>query len=427
MTFSPHTLTEKIISAHVGREVFPGEFVLIPLDLILCHEVTTPPAIRLLKQHNLNKVFNPQKIVVTPDHFVPARDEKSAILAKELREWAQQQKIKKYYELGRGGVCHAVLLEDGHVGPGMTVIAGDSHTCAHGVVGALAFGIGSTDLAFGLATGKVWLEVPKTIRVNITGKLKKGVTAKDIMLEIIRTLGVAGATDRVLEFGGSVIRAMAVEDRVPLSNMAIEAGATTGLIEPDEKTWRYVKEHGWKMPKPHLPPHLGGGYSSDPDSHYDRVVEINVSKLTPVVAFPHLPSNVHTIAAARKKKIKIDQGVIGSCTNGRIEDLRIAAKILKNKKVASSVRLIIIPATVKIWQRALQEGLLKIFSEAGAVVSTPTCGPCLGGHMGVLAPGERAISSTNRNFIGRMGSKDSEVYLASPETVARSCVKGFIC
>ncbi|MFH0834289.1 MAG: 3-isopropylmalate dehydratase large subunit [Patescibacteria group bacterium] len=412
------TLVEKIIAKNlVSGEPREGEFVQIKIDRLLCHEVTTPPALEMLEKRGISKVFDPAKIVVTPDHFVPAKDEKSATLAKKLDEWVRKVGIKNYYPIGKHGVCHTIFLEQGHIGPGMVAIAGDSHTCTHGVVGALAFGVGTTDVAAAIATGQVWLEVPKTIRVNLIGKLQPGVFAKDAMLEVIRQLGVAGATDRIIEFGGEVIDNLEVEDRVVFSNMAVEAGATCGMINPDQKTIDYVTARGLKDFEV---------LRSDEDANYEKTIEIDVSALEPMVAFPHLPSNAKPISAAKKEKIKIDQAYLGSCTNGRIQDLREAAEVLKNKRIADGVRMIVVPATTQIWNQAEAEGLFKIFTAAGATISTPTCGACLGGHMGCLAAGERAIASTNRNFVGRMGSKNSEVYLASPRIVATSAIAGFI-
>lgn len=410
------TITEKILAKHCGKEsVVPGELVNVGIDIILAHEVTTPAAISALENVNLDKVFDPDKIVVTPDHFVPNKDEKSADLAKRLREWVKRHKIKNYYEIGRHGICHTILLEQGHVGPGMIVVCGDSHTCTHGVAGAFGWGVGSTELAAAIATGKVWFEVPETIKVVINGKLKKGVYSKDVILKIISKLGVAGATDKVIEFSGSTIDEMEVEDRVTLTNMAVEAGATVGIINPDRKLMNYLKERTDKK---------FDMVQSDPDANYSETLEFDVSNLEPLVGAPPLPSNGKPVKDV--KNVKVDQAVIGSCTNGRIQDLREAAKILKGHKVAPFVRMIIIPATTDIWKQANEEGLFDIFTEAGATVSTPTCGPCLGGHMGVLADGEVAIASTNRNFVGRMGSPKSFVYIASPATVAASAIKGEI-
>jgi 3-isopropylmalate/(R)-2-methylmalate dehydratase large subunit len=412
------TLAQKIIAKNlISGKVEANEFVKIRLDRLLCHEVTTPPAIEMLEQRGITTVWDADKIIVTPDHFIPAKDEKSASLAKKLDKWVRKMGIKNYYPVGRHGVCHTIFLEQGHIGPGMVAIAGDSHTCTHGVVGALSFGVGTTDVAHAIAKGEVWLEVPQTIRVNIVGKLLANVFAKDVMLHIIHTLGVDGAINRVLEFGGEVIDSLEVEDRVVFSNMAVEAGATCGLINPDKKTIQYVEKRGLKD---------FVALHSDDDADYEKIIEIDVSNLEPQVAYPHLPSNTKSISEAKKEAIKIDQAYLGSCTNGRIQDLREAAEVLENKKIADGVRMIVVPATTDIWKQADAEGLFVIFTSAGATISTPTCGACLGGHMGVLAAGERAIASTNRNFVGRMGSKESEVYLASPRIVATSAVAGFI-
>ena len=419
----PQTLTEKIIEKHlVSGNPTVGSFVKIWIDRLLCHEVTTPPAIEMLKKREIEKVWDTDKIIVTPDHFVPAKDEKSAMLAKKLDEWARKNKIKNYYPIGKHGVCHTIFLEQGHIGPGMVAIAGDSHTCTHGVVGAFSFGVGTTDVAYAIATGEVWLEIPRTIRVILRGKLPSGTVAKDAMLFVISQLGVDGATNRVLEFSGEIIDSLEVEDRVVFSNMAVEAGATCGIIAPDEKTIAYLRERGLE-----LPTEISSGLiQSDDNANFERTFEFNLNNLEPTVAYPHLPSNTKTISEAKKDTIKIDQAYLGSCTNGRIQDLREAAMVLKNKKIADGVRMIVVPASTDIWKQADKEGFFKIFTEAGATISTPTCGACLGGHMGVLAAGERAVASTNRNFIGRMGSKKSEVYLASPRIVATSAIAGII-
>ncbi len=415
------TIAQKIIASHiVSGDTTPGSFVKIKLDRLLCHDVTTPPALDMLKQRKLNKVWDADKIVVTPDHFVPAKDEKSALLAKKLDEWVRQQGIKNYYPIGRHGVCHTIFLENGHIGPGMTAIAGDSHTCTHGVVGALAFGVGTTDVAAAIVSGEVWLEVPQTIQIILNGKLQPGVTAKDAMLAVIHKLGFDGATNCVIEFSGEIIDALEMEDRVVFSNMAIETGGTCGIIAPDAKTIAYLKERGLEVSK------ADAELAADPDAEYTKTITLDLSDLEPTVAYPHLPSNTKPISEAKQDKIKIDQAYLGSCTNGRIGDLREAAEVLKGKQIAEGVRMIVVPATTKIWNQAEEEGLFKIFTAAGATVSTPTCGACLGGHMGVLAAGERAIASTNRNFMGRMGSKESEVYLASPRIVATSALKGII-
>ncbi|MFH1586595.1 MAG: 3-isopropylmalate dehydratase large subunit [Candidatus Diapherotrites archaeon] len=410
----PQTITEKILAKHCGKEeVSPGELVNIDLDLILAHEVTTPPAISALEKNGIDRVFDPDKIVVTPDHFVPNKDEKTAELAKRLRDWVKRHKIKNYYEIGRHGICHTILIENGHVLPGMTVVAGDSHTCTHGVVGAFGMGIGSTELAAAIATGKSWFIVPETIKVEINGELGKGVYSKDVMLQVLSKLGVDGATDKVIEYVGSTVDEMEVEDRVVLTNMAVEAGATLGIMNPDKKTIKYVEQRSSR--KYDL-------VKSDDDANFASHKKFDVSNLEPMVAVPSLPSNGKPVSNV--KDVNIDQAVVGSCTNGRIGDLREAAAVLKGNKVHKDVRMLVIPATTKIYKQALREGLLEQFIDAGAAVSTPTCGPCLGGHMGVLAEGERCIASTNRNFVGRMGHPKSEVYLASPATVAASAIEG---
>ncbi len=410
------TISEKILAKHCGKtKVSPGELVSVDVDVILAHEVTTPPAINELARLGVDRVFDPRKIVVTPDHFVPNKDEKSAELAKTLRDWVRRHRIKNYYEMGRHGICHTILLEQGHVGPGMIVVCGDSHTCTHGVAAAFGWGVGSTELAAAIATGKVWLEVPETIRMKITGELQKGVYSKDVILHVLSKLGVAGATDKVIEFCGSAIDAMEVEDRVTLTNMAVEAGATLGIINPDGKLMEYLGKRAKRKFEP---------ASSDTDAKYAEIREFDVSRLEPMVGMPPLPSNGMRVSDV--KGVGIDQAVVGSCTNGRIADLREAARILRGRKVADFVRMIVIPATMSVWKQANKEGLLDVFAEAGAVVSTPTCGPCLGGHMGVLASGEVAVASTNRNFVGRMGSPKSQVYIASPATVAASAVAGEI-
>ena len=412
------TITEKILAKHAGRDrVMPGELVKAKLDLVMCHDVTTTPAIDMMKEHGITKVFDPEKIVIMPDHFVPNKDIKSAEMVRKIRLWADKMGIETFYELGNHGVCHALLPEQGHVKPGMTIVGADSHTCTHGALGAFSTGIGSTDLAASLATGELWFKVPPTILFNITGSLQEGVYAKDIILEIIRLIGVDGARYKAMEFCGPVIDELSIEARMTITNMAIEAGAKSGIIAADDKTVAYLKERG-----------IEGEYDmfkSDEDAVYEQVINIDISDLEPMVAFPHLPDNGKTMSEINKK-IRIDQAYIGSCTNGRIEDLRVAAEHLKGKKVPKGTRCIVIPATTDIWKQANKEGLLDIFMEAGATVSSPTCGACLGGHMGIIAAGEKCISTTNRNFVGRMGSPDSEVYLASPATVAASAVAGYI-
>ena len=410
------TISEKILAAHAGkRQIEVGDLVEISLDIILAHEVTTPPAISMLEKMGMDVVFNPDRIIVTPDHFVPNKDEKSAELAKRLRGWVKRHNIKNYYEIGRHGICHTILLEQGHIGPGMTVVAGDSHTCTHGVVGAFGMGVGSTELAAAIARGKTWLIVPDTIRVNVEGAMGKGVYSKDVMLHILSDIGVDGATDCVIEYGGSTIDEMEVEDRVVLSNMAVEAGATLGIINPDEKTVKYVKSRGCKGFMV---------YTSDKEAAYKKTLTYDISDVEPTVAEPPLPSNGRPVSEF--SDMQVNQAYLGSCTNGRIQDLREAAKVLKGKRVNPDVRMIVVPATTDVYRQALKEGLLEVFIKAGAAVSTPTCGACLGGHMGVLAEGEVAIASTNRNFVGRMGHPKSKVYLASPATVAASAIMGRI-
>lgn len=410
------TITEKILAAHSGRKrVTPGELINAEIDVIMCHDVTTTPAIDMLAERGLNRVAHPERVVVIPDHFVPNKDIKSAEMVAKIRRWANEQKIEKFYELGHHGVCHALLPEQGHVRPGTTIICGDSHTSTHGALGAFSTGIGSTDLAAALATGQLWFKVPETILFRLNGKLGKGVYAKDVILEIIRQIGVDGALYKAMEFSGDLIDALSVEARMTICNMAIEAGGKSGIINPDQKTIDYVEARTAEPFKI---------FSSDPDAEYCRIVEIDVTDLEPLVAFPHLPSNGKPVSEVGD--IPVDQAYLGSCTNGRIEDLRVAAEILKNRQVAKNIRMIVVPATTDIWKQANREGLLDVFMAAGAAVSTPTCGACLGGHMGVLAAGERCISSTNRNFVGRMGSPQSEVYLASPATVAASALAGKI-
>lgn len=387
------------------------------LDLIMCHDVTTTPAIDMLKQRGIEKVFDSRRIVIMPDHFVPNKDIKSAEMVRKIRLWALENGIEAFYELGRHGVCHALLPEQGHVKPGMSIVGADSHTCTHGAFGAFSTGIGSTDLAAALATGELWFKVPASLLFCIEGKLPAGVYAKDVILEIIRRIGIDGALYRAMEFRGSTVSVMDMEERMTLCNMAIEAGAKSGIIAADSCTAEYLDARGIRD-YPLI--------DSDPNAEYEKVYEIDVASMEPRVAFPHLPANGKAVSAI-KEKIPVDQVYIGSCTNGRIGDLRIAAQILKGKKVASGTRCIVVPASTEIWKQANREGLLDIFAEAGAAVSTPTCGACLGGHMGILAAGERCISTTNRNFVGRMGSPESEVYLASPATAAASAIRGYIC
>ena len=410
------TITEKILAAHAGKDVVrPGELINARLDIVMCHDVTTPPAIRMLRKFDMDRVFDPEKIVVIPDHFVPNKDIKSAELAKRLREWVGDHNISHYYEIGQNGVCHAVLPEDGWVVPGSTIVSGDSHTCSHGALGAFSTGIGSTDLAAAIYAGELWFRVPESIKFVLNGSLSRGVYSKDVILEIIHRIGVDGALYQAMEFTGTVVDELSVEARLTMTNMAIEAGGKSGIINPDEKTIAFVRERTDRE---------FTVYTSDPDAEYAEVIDIDCSAIEPVVAFPHLPSNVRT--AREAGTVKIDQVYIGSCTNGRIEDLRVAADIIKGRKVAKGTRGIVVPATTKVWRQAMAEGLFDIFSDANFVVSSPTCGACLGGWMGVLAAGERCVSTTNRNFVGRMGSPESEVYLASPATAAATAVTGVI-
>jgi len=410
------TITEKILARHSGKDsVRPGELVNCDISTIMLHDVTTTPAIDLLEKYDIKKVHDPRRIVIMPDHFVPNKDIKSAEMVAKIRRWAQKQHIEHFYELGEHGVCHALLPEQGWVTPGKTIICGDSHTCTHGALGAFSTGVGSTDLAAALATGKLWFKVPESIHFIIRGRLAAGVYSKDIILEIIRRIGVDGARYMAMEFSGEVIDRLSVAARMTICNMAIEAGAKSGIINPDQKTAAFVQartDQAYEV------------FISDTNADYQQVVELDVSELQPLVAWPHLPSKGQPIN--REDKIKIDQAYLGSCTNGRLEDLRIAAGILKNRHIAKGTRMIVVPATTEIWKQANAEGLLDIFMAAGATVSTPTCGACLGGHMGVMAAGERCISSTNRNFVGRMGSPRSQVFLASPATVAASAIAGQI-
>ncbi|MEA3343647.1 MAG: 3-isopropylmalate dehydratase large subunit [archaeon] len=412
------TITEKILANHSENEkVDPGQLINAKLDIILAHDITTPPAISMLKEHNMDKVFDPKKIIVAPDHFVPNKDIKSAELAKRLREWVTHQNIENYYEIGRHGVCHAILPEQGHVLPGTTIVCGDSHTCTHGALGAFATGIGSTDLAAAIATGELWFKVPGTMRFQIDGKLQKGVYSKDIILNVIQDIGVDGALYKAMEFWGSTIDSLSIEARMTITNMAIEAGAKTGIIEPDQKTKDYLKN---RTKKPY------SVVKSDKDADYESARCYNASEIVPTVAMPNLPSNGKPAKELEKQNIHLDQVYIGSCTNGRIEDLRIAANILRGSKTKKGTRLIVVPATTDVWMQAKSEGLFDIFNEAGAAISTPTCGACLGGYMGVLAKGEACLSTTNRNFTGRMGHHGSKVYLASPATAAASAIEGII-
>jgi len=416
------TITEKILAKAAGKKtVKPSELIDAKLDVVLFIDVTGPAAVSMLVEKGIDKVFDREKIVVTPDHFQPAKDIKSAELHKRLDDWAKRHNIKHYYRLGRAGVCHALLPEQGHIRPGEVIIGPDSHTCTYGAFAALGTGVGSTDLAAAIATGKLWFKVPASMKFVLKGKLGPGVYSKDVILTVIGRIGVDGALYRAMEFVGPALRDMSMEARMTMTNMAIEAGAKNGIIGFDEVTKQYLDEH--LKDKKLSSPASDGKYTifeSDKDAEYIAVEEFDCSKIEPMVALPHLPSNAVPVGECAGKDM--DQAYIGSCTNGRIEDLRIAARILKGRQVA--IRTIIVPATPTIWKQAKDESLFDIFYEAGCVISAPTCGACLGGFMGVLAAGEKCISTTNRNFVGRMGDPKSEVYLASPATAAASAVEG---
>jgi 3-isopropylmalate/(R)-2-methylmalate dehydratase large subunit len=408
------TITEKILAKAAGKEkVRSGELIDAQLDVVLFIDVTGPAAIKMLQERGIDKVFDREKIVVTPDHFQPAKDIQSAELHKRLDDWAKRHKIKHYYKIGRAGVCHALLPEQGHIRPGEVIVGPDSHTCTYGAFAAFSTGIGSTDLAAAIATGKLWFRVPASMKFVLNGSLPAGVYSKDVILAVIARIGTDGALYKAMEFSGSALADMSMEARMTMTNMAIEAGAKNGIIRFDKVTKQYLAEH-LKDKKEYTI------FESDRDAEYTAVEEFDCSKLEPMVALPHLPSNAVSIGECAGKKM--DQAYIGSCTNGRIEDLRIAAKILKGKQVA--IRTIVVPATPTIWKQAKDEGLFDIFYDAGCVISAPTCGACLGGFMGVLAEGERCVSTTNRNFVGRMGHPKSEVYLASPATAAASAIEG---
>lgn len=412
----PMTMAEKILAAHAGlEEVVPGQLIECDLDLVLSNDVTAPIAIKEFKKVGVDKVFDPTKIALVPDHYVPNKDIQSAEQAKMTREFAREQGITHFYEVGCMGVEHALLPEQGVVGAGDLIIGADSHTCTYGALGAFATGVGSTDAAIGYATGKAWFKVPESILFNIEGELQPGVTGKDIILHIIGMIGVDGALYQAMEFRGSAIESLTMDERLSISNMAIEAGGKAGLIKVDDVTRAYMDG---RTERPYKE------YHSDPDAVYAKVYNINAADIVPTVAFPHLPSNTRPAAEARD--ITIDQSVIGSCTNGRIEDMRQAAAVLKGHKVNPNVRCIIIPATQQVYRQCIEEGLMEIFLDANCAVSTPTCGPCLGGYMGILAAGERSIATTNRNFVGRMGDPTSEVYLSSPAVAAASAVLGHI-
>ena len=412
------TMTQKILAAHAGLDnVVAGQLITCKLDLVHGNDITTPVAVNVFNTMGVDKVFDKEKVSIVPDHFVPNKDIKSAEQCKYIREFAKKMGVVNFFEVGQMGIEHALLPEKGLVVAGDIVIGADSHTCTYGALGAFSTGVGSTDMACGMATGEAWFKVPSAIKFNLVGRLNKNVSGTDVILHIIGMIGVDGALYKSMEFSGEGMRNLSMDSRLCMANMAIEAGAKNGIFAVDELTLEYCKKHSKKKPVV---------YEADPDAVYDEEYTIDLSTIKPTVAFPHLPENTKTVDEIGEKEIKIDQVVIGSCTNGRIEDLRIARNILRNKKVASDVRCIIIPGTQKIYLQAIAEGIIQDLVEAGCAVSTPTCGPCLGGYMGILAAGERCISTTNRNFVGRMGHVDSEVYLASPATAAASALTGYI-
>jgi len=413
------TISQKILAKHAGlKSVEPGQLISCKVDLVLGNDITTPPAIKEFEKIGVKRVFDKKKIYLVPDHFAPAKDIKSAEQIKMMREFAKKYGIVNFFEIGCMGIEHALLPELGAIRPGDLVIGADSHTCTYGALGAFSTGVGSTDMAAAMATGEVWFKVPEQLKFIYKGKLQKWVEAKDLILYTIGQIGVDGARYMSMEFTGPVIDKLSIEGRLTMANMAIEAGGKNGIFEADEKTLRYCKNVGTGfIPVRNL-------YKSDPNAEYKKVYEYDISEIEPQVSFPHLPSNIRPVSKCGH--IKIDQSVIGSCTNGRIEDMRVAAKVLKGKKVHPDVRLIILPATQKVELQMIKEGLMEIFIKAGAVVSTTTCGPCLGGHMGILAEGERSIATTNRNFVGRMGHPKSEVYLSNVAVAAASAVAGRI-
>ena len=412
------TMTQKILAAHAGLDhVEAGQLIMADLDVVMANDITGPMAIPVFRQM-ADKVYDKEKVVLVPDHFTPNKDIKSAENAKSLREFAKEQELTHYYEVGQMGIEHAILPEKGIVVAGECIIGADSHTCTYGALGAFSTGMGTTDIATGMATGQIWFKVPGAIKFVLTGKPSRYVSGKDIIIHIIGKIGVDGALYKSMEFTGDGIANLSMDDRFTMANMAIEAGAKNGIFPVDALAEAYIKEHSDKEYKI---------YTADEDAVYDEVVEIDLSSVRPTVAFPHLPGNAKTIDEIEAMEpIKIDQGVIGSCTNGRMEDMRRAAAILKGHKVHPDVRVMVIPGTQKIYKECIKEGLVDIFIDAGCSFNTPSCGPCMGGHMGVLAAGEKCVSTTNRNFVGRMGHVDSLIYLASPETAAASAIAGYI-
>lgn len=411
------TMTQKILAFHAGLDkVSPGQLISAKLDIVLGNDITTPVAVNEFKKAGFDKVFDKDKVAIVLDHFVPNKDIKAAQQSKQCREFACEHCVSHFYDVGKMGIEHALLPEQGVVTAGDCIIGADSHTCTYGALGAFSTGVGSTDMAAGMATGMAWFKVPSAIKFNLTGKLPANCSGKDVILTIIGMIGVDGALYRSMEFTGEGVATLSMDDRLCICNMAIEAGAKNGIFPVDEKTVEYMTGRCERTPKV---------FEADADAEYDETYEINLSEIVPTVSCPHLPENTHP--AKELGDIKIDQVVIGSCTNGRMEDMEAAYKILNGKKVADGVRCIIIPATMQIMRECVEKGYVTAFIDAGAVVSTPTCGPCLGGYMGILAEGERCIATTNRNFVGRMGHVESEVYLASPYTAAASALTGYIC
>ena len=411
-------ITEKILAKASGKnQVKPGEIVDANVDMVMIHDLTGPLAVEAFKKIGVEKVWDNQKVVVILDHQVPAESVTAAELHKKMRKFAQDQQLR-IYDVGKGGICHQVMPEKGHVLPGTVIVGADSHTCTYGAFGAFATGIGSTEAAAVLATGKIWLKVPEAIKINVSGQFQRYVAPKDLILYIIGKLGAGGAIYKSVEFRGPTIRDMSIAGRMTLCNMTVEMGAKNGIVEPDETTRKFLEGRTTKM----LPPFES--LISDPDAAYEKTVDIDVTELTPQIAYPSSVDNVKP--AAEMNNVTVEQAFIGSCTNGRIEDLRVAAEILKGNMVKDGVRTLVIPASQEVYRQALNEGLIEIFTDAGALVCGSTCGPCLGGHIGLLAPGETCVSTSNRNFIGRMGSKEANVYLASPATVAASAITGKI-